>query len=124
MNQHHPLDDRLPGMLRSGAPLRGIFNALPSPAIVEMCGYAGFDFVVIDNEHGSANLETTENMLRAIDGAGNCAGVLALTQQDEARFGAWGARYFVTVTSSVITQALRHAATQGRPPGAAAALTY
>ena len=64
MNQHHPLDDRLPGMLRSGAPLRGIFNALPSPAIVEMCGYAGFDFVVIDNEHGSANLETTENMPR------------------------------------------------------------
>ncbi|MBC7380595.1 MAG: 4-hydroxy-2-oxovalerate aldolase [Burkholderiaceae bacterium] len=264
MNQHHPLDDRLPGMLRSGARLRGIFNSLPSPAIVEMCGYAGFDFVVIDNEHGSANLETTENMLRAarasgivpvvrclrhdisrvldmgasavqipmvasaqearelvqqvrypgvgrrgsafssraagygafpgtahtqrsnagvaliamietpeaveqagdiaavegidavfvgpndlahamghgsdwmapevlaaieralraIDGAGNCAGVLALTPQDEERFGAWGARYFATVTSSVITQALRHAATLGRAPGAAAAISY
>lgn len=264
MTQYHPLDDRLPGMLRSGKRLRGIFNALPSPAIVEMCGYAGFDFVVIDNEHGSANLETTENMLRAarasgivpvvrclrhdiprvldmgasavqipmvasaeeardlvqqvrypgtgrrgsafspraagygafpgaahtkrsnagialiamietpeaIEQAGEiaavegvdavfvgpndlshamgygedwkapevqaaieralraiastnaCPGVLALTPQDEEKFGAWGARYFATVTTSVITQALRHAATQGRQPGQAAAISY
>lgn len=60
-----PLDTRLPDMLRSGGLLRGIFNGIPSPTIIEMCGYAGFDFVVIDNEHGSAGLETTENMLRA-----------------------------------------------------------
>jgi len=264
MNHHHPLDDRLPGMLRSGERLRGIFNALPSPAIVEMCGYAGFDFVIIDNEHGSANLETTENMLRAarasgivpvvrclrhdisrvldmgasavqipmvasaeeardlvqqvryprlgrrgsafspraagygafpgvahtqrsnagvaliamvetpegvehageiaavegidavfvgpndlshamgfdndwkapvvqaaieralraIAGAGSCAGVLALTLDDEDRFAAWGARFFATVTTSVITQALRHAATQGREGAVAVRLSY
>lgn len=67
---HHPLDDRLPGMLRSGRRLRGVFNSLPSPAIVEMCGYAGFDFVIIDNEHGSAGFETTENMLRAARASG------------------------------------------------------
>ena len=60
-----PLDTRLPEMLRSGQRLRGIFNGIPSPAIVEMCAYAGFDFLVIDNEHGSASIETTENMLRA-----------------------------------------------------------
>ena len=60
-----PLDTRLPAMLRSGKRLRGIFNGIPSPAIVEMCAFAGFDFLVIDNEHGSANHETTENMLRA-----------------------------------------------------------
>jgi len=60
-----PLDTRLPAMLRSGKRLRGIFNGLPSPAIVEMCAFAGFDFLVIDNEHGSAGIETTEHMLRA-----------------------------------------------------------
>ena len=65
MNTLHPVDTRMPAMLRSGQPLRGIFNGLPSPAIVEMCAYAGFDFIVIDNEHGSADFETTENMLRA-----------------------------------------------------------
>ena len=47
---HHPLDTRLPALLKSGRPLRGLFNSLPSPAIVEMCGYAGFDFVILDNE--------------------------------------------------------------------------
>lgn len=66
----HPLDDRLPGLLRSGQRLRGIFTGLPSPAIVEMCAYAGFDFVIIDNEHGCADLETTENMLRAARASG------------------------------------------------------
>lgn len=70
MDDRHPLDDRLPAMLRGGQRLRGIFNSIPHPAIVEMCGYAGFDFVVIDNEHGSGNLETTENMLRAARASG------------------------------------------------------
>ncbi len=66
----HPLDTRLPALLRSGQRLRGLFNSLPSPAIVEMCGYAGFDFIILDNEHGSANLETTEHMLRAARASG------------------------------------------------------
>jgi 4-hydroxy-2-oxoheptanedioate aldolase len=61
----HPLDDRLPALLRSGQRLHGIFNGIASPAIVEMCAYAGFDFLVIDNEHGSAGIETTEHLLRA-----------------------------------------------------------
>ncbi len=65
LDHHRPLDTRLPEMLRSGLRLRGIFNGIASPAIVEMCAYAGFDFVIIDNEHGSASLETTEHMLRA-----------------------------------------------------------
>ena len=64
-DHNRPLDTRLPEMLRSGQRLRGIFNGIPSPAIVEMCAYAGFDFLVVDNEHGSAGIETTEHMLRA-----------------------------------------------------------
>ena len=70
MDTRHPIDTRMPAMLRSGQPLRGIFNGLPSAAIVEMCAYAGFDFIVIDNEHGSADFETTENMLRAARASG------------------------------------------------------
>ena len=61
----HPLDTRLKEALQSGKKLRGVFNGLASPAIVEMCAYAGFDFVVLDNEHGITDLEVTENMLRA-----------------------------------------------------------
>ncbi|MGV2908419.1 HpcH/HpaI aldolase family protein [Achromobacter sp. AGC25] len=67
------LDGRLPDMLRSGKPLRGLFNGLPSPAIVEMCAYAGFDFIILDNEHGSADFGVTEHMLRAARAAGIAA---------------------------------------------------
>lgn len=70
MTIQHPIDNRLPDLLRSGEPLRGIFTALPSPAIVEMCAYAGFTFVIIDNEHGAADFETTEHMLRAARASG------------------------------------------------------
>jgi 4-hydroxy-2-oxoheptanedioate aldolase len=70
MKPQHPIDPRLPAMLKSGQRLRGVFNGLPSPAIVEMCAYAGFDFIVIDNEHGSADFETTEHMLRAARASG------------------------------------------------------
>ncbi|WP_312998636.1 aldolase/citrate lyase family protein [Achromobacter animicus] len=65
-----PLDGRLPDMLRTGKPLRGLFNGLPSPAIVEMCAYAGFDFIILDNEHGSADFGMTEHMLRAARATG------------------------------------------------------
>lgn len=80
MQAQHPLDIRLPDMLRSGRRLRGIFNGLPAPAIVEMCAYAGFEFVIIDNEHGSADLQTTEHMLRAARGSGIIPVVRCLEQ--------------------------------------------
>ena len=66
----HPLDIRMLAMLRSGKRLHGLFNGIPSPALVEMSAFAGFDFLVIDNEHGSADLESTENMLRAARASG------------------------------------------------------
>ena len=65
-----PLDTSLPDLLRSDKRLRGVFNGIASPAIVEMCAFAGFDFLVIDNEHGPASFETTEHMLRAARASG------------------------------------------------------
>ena len=59
------LDTRLPGLLKGSKPLFGMFVGLASPAIVEMCGHAGFDFVILDNEHGPASIETTEHLIRA-----------------------------------------------------------
>ena len=76
--RQRPLDTRLSGLLRSQQVLHAVFNGIPSPAIVEMCAYAGFDFVLIDNEHGSSGLETTENMLRAALASGMPAAVRCL----------------------------------------------
>ena len=42
----------------------------PSPQIVEMLGYAGFDWVLIDCEHGSISLADVELMAMACEAAG------------------------------------------------------
>jgi 4-hydroxy-2-oxoheptanedioate aldolase len=65
-----PLDTRLRPALVNGTPLHGVFCGLPLPSLVEMAALAGFDFVVIDNEHGMASFETTEHMLRAARASG------------------------------------------------------
>nr|WP_153737236.1 aldolase/citrate lyase family protein [Aquibacillus halophilus] len=36
-----------------------------SPSLVEMFGYAGYDFVIIDDEHGTYGAIEMENMIRA-----------------------------------------------------------
>lgn len=66
----HPIDAQLRTAFQSGKLLRGLFNGLASPALVEMTAFAGYDFTIIDNEHGSASLETTEHMLRAARASG------------------------------------------------------
>ena len=65
-----PLDTRLRSALQSMQTVHGIFCGLPVPALIEMVAFAGFDFVVIDNEHGMAGFETTEHMLRAARASG------------------------------------------------------
>jgi 2-keto-3-deoxy-L-rhamnonate aldolase RhmA len=64
------IDTRLPELLRGERALLGMFVGIPSPSLVEMCGHAGVDFVIIDNEHGPAHIESTENMLRAARASG------------------------------------------------------
>jgi len=48
----------------------GLFCNIPSPMVVEILGYSGFDFVIIDAEHGISDLETVENMIRASEVSG------------------------------------------------------
>jgi 4-hydroxy-2-oxoheptanedioate aldolase len=56
--------------LRGEAAL-GVFVAFPSPDVVEMCGYLGFDFVLLDAEHGPMSVESAAHLLRAAQ----CAGI-------------------------------------------------
>lgn len=84
MEIRHPIDTRLPPWFAGSQVLRCIFVGMPSPGLVEMCAYAGFDFVIVDNEHGSADLQTTEHMLRAARAAGVPAVVRCL-EHDIAR---------------------------------------
>lgn len=56
--------------LREGKNLSGIWAQSGSATIVEAAVHAGWDIVLIDNEHGFAGLETTINLIRAVEGAG------------------------------------------------------
>ena len=55
-----------------------------------------------------------EQALRAITKAGKCSGTIALTAEDQSKYAAMGARYFATVTTSLITSAFKQAADSGR----------
>lgn len=46
-------------------PLHGCFVTFPGAAITEFTAAIGFDFVLIDNEHGNMNPETLEDTVRA-----------------------------------------------------------
>ena len=56
--------------LLSGKPAFGVSVMFPSPHIVDIVGRLGFDWVLIDCEHGSISLESVELMVMAAESAG------------------------------------------------------
>lgn len=68
--------NKLKARLRGGRPVLGLLNSIPAPLLVEMIGYAGYDFVILDTEHVNVNPETLENMIRAAE----CAGITPLVR--------------------------------------------
>jgi 4-hydroxy-2-oxoheptanedioate aldolase len=48
----------------------GIFSKTSDPAFIEITGYAGFDFVILDLEHGANSVQTIQNLIRAAEIAG------------------------------------------------------
>ncbi len=56
--------------LRTGEPTLGCSIMIPSPQAVEMVAHAGFDWVLIDMEHGTIGLESAEQMIMAAEAAG------------------------------------------------------
>jgi 4-hydroxy-2-oxoheptanedioate aldolase len=59
--------------LKQGRVLMGPFFRIPSPDLVEIFGEAGFDFIIIDQEHGPVSTETASNLVRACDLVGMAA---------------------------------------------------
>ena len=61
----------------------GPFLKLPSPAVVEIMGLSGFDYVIIDCEHGPLNVLAAEDMARAAHLTGISA-VVRVTENNPA----------------------------------------
>lgn len=60
----------------------GPFLKFTDPAVVEIMGFAGFNFVIIDQEHGPISVETAQNMIRAAESA-NITPIIRVAKNDE-----------------------------------------
>jgi 2-keto-3-deoxy-L-rhamnonate aldolase RhmA len=64
-------------------PVNGVMVLTNSPASVEILGYAGFDYVIIDTEHGPNDIAAVENMIRAAEISG-IAPIIRVAKNDPA----------------------------------------
>jgi 4-hydroxy-2-oxoheptanedioate aldolase len=62
--------NQLKRKLQQGEIVLGLFVNCAYPAFIEICGYAGFDFAVIDLEHGPLHPLVAEDLCRAADCVG------------------------------------------------------
>ena len=68
-----------------------------------------------ENRWDEAPVQTAiEKALKAVSATGKCPGILALTPADEEKYAAWGARYFASVATGLITKAFKDAAQGGQ----------
>ena len=56
--------------LKNGEVVIGPFVNLASGALIEIAAFAGFDFVIIDTEHGPLDIPVAENLCRISDSVG------------------------------------------------------
>jgi len=66
MQLNNPIKEKL----RAGERVLGCFIPIPSPEIVEICALAGFDFVLLDAEHGPISPESAYPMILAAEARG------------------------------------------------------
>lgn len=69
-------------LLKSGKNCIGTWSVVPSASTANILGAAGFDFVIIDMEHGPASFETAENMVRALESE-SCAPLLRVPTNEQ-----------------------------------------
>lgn len=75
--------NNLKEVLKEGKNVFGPFMKFADPAAVEIMGFAGFDFVIIDAEHGPISMQSAQNMIRAAETA-NITPVIRVANNDEA----------------------------------------
>ena len=88
-------ENTLKQRLQDGQAVFGVMITFPSSTMVEMLGHLGFDWVLIDNEHGSITVDNSEDLVRAAEITGMAPIVRPVGNKPEiiAPFldrGAWG----------------------------------
>jgi 2-keto-3-deoxy-L-rhamnonate aldolase RhmA len=75
--------NRMKQRLAAGEPVFGVSVMIPSPQIVEMVSAAGFDWVLLDCEHGTLTLESVELIAMAAEASGITAIARPMTKNPE-----------------------------------------
>ena len=88
-------ENTLKQRLYAGKAAFGVMCTFPAPAVVEMLGHLGFDWILLDNEHGSITVDTAEACIAAAELTGIAPIVRPVGNKPEiiAPFldrGAWG----------------------------------
>jgi len=60
-------ENTLKQRLYAGKAAFGVMCTFPSPPVVEMLGHLGFDWILLDNEHGSITVDTAEACIVAAE---------------------------------------------------------
>ena len=68
--------------INNGSMVYGPFMKTADPMFVEAVGLAGFDFVILDTEHGPVEIETQQNNIRAAE-ARNLVPIIRLKDKNE-----------------------------------------
>lgn len=58
--------------IKNGEVVFGVFCKTTAPEMIECLGYAGFDFCILDQEHGPVGMVTLQNLIRAAELSGIC----------------------------------------------------
>lgn len=69
--------------LAQGRTVNGTFVAMTDPSVVEVLGYAGLDYVILDCEHGPNDIGTLGSLIRAAEISGTTA-IVRVTKNDPA----------------------------------------
>jgi len=75
-------ENKVKQVLRSGGTIYSSSVRLPEPGLCELLGYAGFDFVLIDGEHGAVDAATIDRLVQGCF-AGGTVPVVRVLRNDE-----------------------------------------
>ena len=72
--------------LQSGKAVIGPFSKTSDPAFIEVMGFSGFDFIVLDMEHGPVSIYQLQHLIRAAQ-IGNCLPIVRIPFEKTTEIG-------------------------------------
>jgi 4-hydroxy-2-oxoheptanedioate aldolase len=70
MNPMDATTNALKAKLGAGGAVLGVWSIVPSPVVAEIMGLSGFDFAILDMEHGIFDMNALDACVRAVEVAG------------------------------------------------------